>query len=101
MLNSDPLAGTFAGLYIYGYSLTVHCSQCQKSIDIDLIKMPLLEQYVCRKFRCQTCGQIGHAILGAPDTNRTYSGHKDAIDAERIERRLRIGEILKGKKCPD
>jgi rubredoxin len=93
MLSSDPLAGTFAGLYIDGYSITVHCSPCQKQVEIDLLKMPLLNQYVGRKFRCQTCGQIGQGIVGAPYTGLARGTHREAIDAERNERRLEIENL--------
>jgi hypothetical protein len=98
MLTSDPLAGTFAGLYIDGESITVSCSPCDKRVDIDLLKMPLLEHYVGRKFRCSTCGQRGQMIIGAAYTNRRYSFYKEEIDAECDERRRQIEERLKREK---
>lgn len=98
MLNSDPLAGTFAGIYIDGYSITVYCSPCQKQGDIDLLKMPLLDQYVDRKFRCQNCGQRGQGILGAPYTNLANSAHAELIEAECNERRRQVETILKDRK---
>lgn len=96
MLNTDPLAGTFAGLYIDGYSITVYCSPCDKRVEIDLLTLPLLQPYVKRKFRCQHCGQLGYPIHGAPYPHLS-NVHRDFIEAERAKRRQHVEKLLKGQ----
>lgn len=54
---------TWAGMIALGMRLTVSCSPCKRSVEIDMTHLPPDEDAIGRTFRCAKCGGKGHCIV--------------------------------------
>lgn len=59
---------TWAGMIALNLRVTVYCDPCNRSIELDLEKMPPDGNAIGVKFRCNKCGRFGRSIV-SPATN--------------------------------
>lgn len=59
---------TWAGMIALEMRLTVYCSRCERSVEIDMSRLPPDENAIGRTFRCSNCGEKGHCTV-SPKSN--------------------------------
>lgn len=54
---------TWAGMIALRMRVTVYCTPCNRSVELDLTKFPPEGKAIGVKFRCSQCGGLGHSIV--------------------------------------
>lgn len=50
---------TWAGMIAMGLRLFVHCTPCDKSVEIDMTRLPPEGKAIGARFRCKDCNRLG------------------------------------------
>lgn len=59
---------TWGGMVAFDQRLTVYCTPCGRSVEIDMTKLPPDGNAIGRTFRCSQCGEKGRCIV-SPKSN--------------------------------
>ncbi len=95
-MSFEPKPGTYGYLWVYCYSVTAYCTPCNRSVNVDLEKMPAEQSYINRRWRCQYCHGVGQAQL-SPDHSPRDSPAAKARDIESERRKEVLAARLNAK----
>lgn len=95
-MSFEPKPGTYGYLWVYCYTVTAYCTPCNRSVKVDLEKMPAEQSYINRRWRCQYCHGVGQAQL-SPDHSPRDSPAAKARDIESERRKEVLAARLNAK----
>ncbi|WP_312405196.1 hypothetical protein [Rhizobium sp.] len=67
---------TWGGTVALNLTLHVYCPRCNRSVEIDMTKMPPEGKAIGQTFRCMECGRPGQNIVSHKSANHSYPGSK-------------------------
>ena len=88
---------TWAGMIALDMRVTVHCAPCERSVEVDLTKLPPDGNAIGVKFRCSTCGEYGRATM-SPASNLNRRPQLSANFYGDMPRGPRPAILVKGRR---
>jgi hypothetical protein len=67
---------TWAGMIVLNLTMHVHCSKCERCIEVEISNMPPEDKPSDAAFRCSQCGRPGSKIVSHRSANYSYPGAK-------------------------